>query len=265
MITKIAFWRKVKENCSSKFFSPKNGCNGIDCDLCPVKSQDMCDLCYVEKNFKKALAYANKQIKIHESKSKKKLKIDLSPFLKKETARLKAEKENTAVKTDVRDMKNVVKDEVGISQIDVINAEGDLSVNPNQYIKPDPTPLDIAKMIRDNNYGCYGLKWLDCNKCPFDDANDCSKPETIDTYISDHSVDPNKKVEPVIEPILPDVVYVVTDDEIKKCKTEKLDFKVIGGKLVAGILAISRPFDYFEIYKTLADAVRVAEEKWSVK
>ena len=249
-MTKIAFWRKVKENCGTTVLSPKNGCNGIDCDLCPVKSQEMCDLCYVEKNFKKALAYANKQIKIHESKSRKKVKIDLSPYMKKETARLKAEKKKPAVKTDVRDMKNVVKDET-----------------VKESLKVDPTSLDIAKAIRDNDYKCGGLNGFGCGTCflsPISCGNGERGKTLIDAYISDH-----EKVGPVMpEPIkfsdnVPAFVYMVTEKAIKKEKAIAfLQRKTESGIVERIVFDYGGEHTFENCYKTLADAVGVAEKMW---
>ena len=236
-MTKIAFWRLAKKNCDKH----KNGCNGVDCDLCPVKSELMCYLCYKDININDCLAYANKQIKIHESKTKK-----------------------PAVKTDVRDMKNVVKDETVKESLTV-----------------DPTPLDIAKAIRDNGYNCVSLRTIDdaCSVCPFDSLTDCGsgreegtesfkfRKTLIDTYISER-----EKVEPVIpEPIkfsdnVPVYVYMVTDKAIKKEKAIAfLQRKTESGIVERIVFDYGGEHTFENCYKTLADAVKVAEEKWGVK
>ena len=61
--------------------------------------------------------------------------------------------------------------------------------------KPDPTPLEITKAIRDNNYVCHGFK---CLQCPLKDSDGgCGsgvtngssrllRKQLIDSYIAEH-------------------------------------------------------------------------------
>jgi hypothetical protein len=266
-----------------------------------------------ETKVKKAEAY----IKRHESKTKK-----------------------PSVKTDVRDMANVVKD-----------------VTVKESLKVDPTPLEIAKMIRDNEYGCH--KIVLCDKCPIEKipcGNSATTKEhfdirkkAIDTYISEH-----EKVEPIgnteklksvilkkvvcidnnlcdimltvgkeyvvlgehngffyikendcnngdilhksrfitteeyakrvniqdVEPVMPEpisieelrkmicfkdeyIYYFNRDEKIGRVNTKHIyEMRITGKHIVMLCGTIVEAENY---YKTLADAVRVAEEKWSKK
>lgn len=186
----------------------------------------------------KVLQLATAYIKRHESKTKK-----------------------SAVKTDVRDVENVVKDGTVKESLTV-----------------DPTPLEIAKMIRDNKYNC-NLDFFECSKCPLKPQYfHCLKDRKtlIDTYISDHSVDTNKMVEPVMpEPISIEelrkmicfkdeyIYYFNCDEKIGRVNTKHIYEMRITGKHV--VMLYGNIVEAENYYKTFADAVRVAEKKWGVK
>ena len=78
-MTKIEFWRKVKENCEDR---DSNGgvCWGSPCEICPYNLTEDCTQCALKStginrfNKKETLAFAEAYIKRHESKSKKKPK-----------------------------------------------------------------------------------------------------------------------------------------------------------------------------------------------
>lgn len=154
-MTKIAFWRKVKENIEQGNY----GCIMIKCEgnmdnggeMCPLDfdSPD-CLICRRSHSSKKTLALAEAYIKRHESKSKKKDHI-LDTTKKVE--------EPKPIKT------------VGIDNSDVTLAQH------------KPTPLEIAKMIRDNGYSCIYKNFDDCRVCPFIKLG-CghSNPEHIESF-----------------------------------------------------------------------------------
>jgi hypothetical protein len=70
MMTKIEFWRKVKENCENGNW----GCMDVRCKNCPIIEDS--DICKIAKNScetEQALALAEAYIKRHEQESKKKV------------------------------------------------------------------------------------------------------------------------------------------------------------------------------------------------
>ena len=205
-----------------------NTCSNVSCEDCFLDLERSC-----ANKKEKAASY----IKRHESKKKVK------------------------VKTDVRDVENVVKDRT-----------------VKESLKVDPTPLDIVKNIKAKDYVC---RWSSdiCKICPIRNeitqqlSCGLNRKTLIDTYISEHEkVEPVGNTDkPVIEPLkfddpVPEYVYMVTDKAIKREKVVSF----LQTKDTFKITELIR-FDYggehtFEnCYKTLADAVKVAEEKWSVK
>lgn len=268
-MTKIAFWRKVVDVCGKSKKKETGVCYAYVSGACtckddsPAKVNGRCDMAmdmYICKGRKKdVIAYANSQIKIYESKTKK-----------------------PAVKTDVRDMKDKTAENAKCNRCAKFTTckrkEKDLSIflTCDGYAEkmPDPTPLEIAKAIRDNGYVCVRLTpTLYCHNCVLKNPN-CSinRKQQIDTYISDHSVDPNKKVEPVMpEPIkfsdnVPVYVYMVTEKAIKKEKAIAfLQRKTESGIVERIVFDYGGEHSFENCYKTFADAVRVAEKKWSVK
>jgi hypothetical protein len=282
----------VKGNGDCKYL---DGCRGCSCEK-------LCGHRQVAFKDSERLKYATAYIKRHESKSKK-----------------------PAVKTDVRDMKNVVKDETVKPVYNDPNYHH--TVDPNEKkvesvttttpsdgmtINPDPTPLEIAKAIRDNNYYCGDLKWLHCEKCCFyiKGKDDClcdngKNKKYIDTYISDH-----EKVEPQtvkafegchalngnecmnympcgleacpaykekVDPVMP---TPFTIEELRACmkidmwvyyfndKVARINLKNIhtisASRSEISLISTAEISNATDYYKTLADAVRVAEEKWKV-
>lgn len=164
-MTKIAFWRKVKENCEKNKIVP---CTGIYDSDCPYGTGSKeCKMCE-GGNGKEALAYAEAYIKRHEQKCKKRL-------IPKYTADVQPD-------TTGSELKKIVM----------------------KPAKPDPTPLDIAKAIRDNGYNCNVLpNHSSCfdMRCPMSGNGGCGyshnvenvdkeckdlRKQLIDNYISSH-------------------------------------------------------------------------------
>ena len=85
-------------------------------------------------------------------------------------------------------------------------------------IKPantDPTPLDVAKIIRDKNYLCGSID--DCDNCPIRASelnSSCveNRKEKIDSYISSH-----EKIEPVCEHLVGDLCGNAFETCDKEC------------------------------------------------
>jgi hypothetical protein len=152
---------------------------------------------------------------------------------------------------------------------DAVCAEGEMpKVDPIKYI--DPTPLDVAKAIKNNKYK-YNCTYIrtGCSHCKAVlfciDRGKCSK-DKVDSYIAEHN-----KSKPIIEPIkfsdnVPAYVYMVTDKAIKREKVIAFLQRKTESAIVERIV-----FDYggehsFEnCYKTLDEAVAVAKKQWSVK
>ena len=148
----------------------------------------------------------------------------------------------------------------------------------------EPTPLEIAKIIKDNNYKCLGFVSR-CDICPLYAIEDCGnganiatqkerdlRKKLIDDYIAqhDHIVDKHEMVEP--KPIsfddpVPEYVYIVTNYGVlrkevvqfvhQRYKTQKPDMFIltVGGNTMS--------FD--DCYRTLEEAVIVAKKQWGVK
>jgi hypothetical protein len=280
-MTKIESARRIVEQ--------NGGCNNIiGCAYCCCK-HDLYVSCRYTAESGDRLKFAKAYIKRHESKTKKKLKIDLSPYMKAESKKL-------AVKTDVRDVENVVKD-----------------VTVKESLKVDPTPLDIVRNIKAKDYVC---RWSPdiCKICPIRNeitqqlSCGLNRKTLIDTYIAehDHTKDKVEKVEPchalngkecmsdmpcgkndcpayelrmnpepVIEPILIEelrkmicskdeyIYYFNRDEKIGRVNTKHIYEMRITGKHI--VMLCGNIVEAENYYKTLADAVRVAESKWGVK
>ena len=182
-MTKIAFWRKVKENCEKNKIVP---CTGIYDSDCPYGTGSKeCKMCE-GGNGKEALAYAEAYIKRHEQKSKKRI-------IPKYTADVQPDTTGSELKKIVMKPANT-----------------------------DPTPLEIAKMIRDNGYviNCKDFSPnLACGSCTTDFCDHILSREKarasikkIDDYISSH-----EKIEPVCEHLVGDLCGNAFEDCNKEC------------------------------------------------
>jgi hypothetical protein len=177
MMTKIEFWRKVKENCENGNW----GCMDVRCKNCPIIEDS--DICKIAKNScetEQALALAEAYIKRHEQKSKKKDHIEDKPEKVESTAvsyepcvscrnnhGLCSTKERTAN----------VKNCVSYEPIDIEKNYFKKKVEEPKPVQ-EPTPLDIAKMIRDNGYSCLGLI-KNCPPCPLWGKGGCGTSDKI--------------------------------------------------------------------------------------
>lgn len=148
----------------------KGDCRGIQCTDC--FRVNFCDNEEIttEERMKRQFADATAYIKRHEDKSRKKA----------------ANKIKNAFQSD--------KISIGV---DLASGESKTIVQETK----DPTPLEIAKMIRDNKYNC-NLDFFECSECPLKPQYfHCLKDRKtlIDTYISehDHVEDKSEMVEPV--------------------------------------------------------------------
>ena len=244
---------------SARIIERLKGCSGsnIDCTYCfNLKKCDEVDYHYSGNEI---IGYAAAYIKRHESKTK--------------------------VKTDVRDITNVVKDET-----------------VKESLKVDPTPLEIAKahviklICVDNQKGgdylTIGKEYelLEESDFFYNVKNDkgytgsyLKKEFTSPAeYLKDHSVDV-KKVEPVgnsDKPVMPEpisieelrkmicfkdeyVYYFNRDEKIGRVNTKHIYEMRITGKHIMMLCGTAVEAENY--YKTLDEAVRVAESKWGVK
>lgn len=170
--------------------------------------------------------------------------------------------------------------------------------------KDNPTPLDIAKAIRDNGYRCVGLTEVECKDCPLCDYNCGSGIKTnvnlrskqlIDDYIKanepvcEHLVgdlcgnafencdkeclanSELKKPEPVIEPIkfddpVPEYVYWTEDSRIERVASASFYATKERDNINAFVKdVVGRTYNLENCYKTLDDAVAVAKKNWGLK
>jgi|GEM_PF-4467438 len=182
-MTKIEFWRKVKEN--------GGGCYSIRCNECPYsKKGDGCTRpdCKTKK-------YAESYIKRHEQKCKKK------DHIRDTTKKV----ESTAVSYEpcvsCRNNHGLCS-----TKERTANVKNCVSYDPiikKKVEEPKPveehTPLEIAKMIRDNGYVCLYI-WNCRKQCPISNSKTgqsyCStnRKKLIDDYISANEPKPVKTV-----------------------------------------------------------------------
>jgi hypothetical protein len=168
-----------------------------------------------------------------------------------------------------------------------------------------PTPLEIAKMIRDNGYKCVGLDNFMCCECPIYEQN-CKNEviaNLIDNYIAENT--PCKHLfqdscmgedkcdnlncpaygtepQPIkFEDPMPEYVYTITEYGIFRFTALRFESEKAKGK--DGTITKKEKVVAFEgqkeidgtneevtidiesCYRTLEEAVKVAEKKWSAK
>lgn len=259
-MTKIAFWRATLINCNTK--AKKPFCGSESCGNCPYEGSHSCllnddnnDIFNKRKEMKKL---AEAYIKRHEQKSKKRI-------IPKYTADVQPDTTGSELKKIVMKPAN-----------------------------PDPTPLEIAKMIRDNGYviNCKDFSPnLACGSCTTDFCDHILSKEKarasikkIDDYISSHEkIEPacehlvgdlcgnafetcdkeclaNSEIlkpEPVIEPIkfqLPKIAFVVFADGIG-VRSKNFTIDSDGNLTHSGCLC----------YDNIDKAVAVAKKNWGLE
>ena len=313
---KIDFWRLVKANCEND----NVGCCGLPCKQCPLdaKNIELCDICSEAEHIKEALAYANKQIKRHEGKSKKRIiptkyTADVQPdktgavlnkivTLPKEKPEIKStiqcykcisvqtckrkEKELSILPACDGYISNESMNYIHTVDPNEKKVESVLTTTPSNGITTidmsNPTPLDIAKAIRDNGYRCESLtKNCFMYSCPFGLSSEPECPKKnrdiakriIDDYIAQHDhiedklemVDP-QPTEP--KPIsfddeVPEYVYHFNGTTIRRVWVEYYSKEKSSAITVTVVVAKDKHRCLLEeCYRTPEEALAVALKRW---
>ena len=244
--TKIEFWRKVKENAKCHLA----GCAGFICDdSCKlVYASETCGICKSNNRAHEALVLAEAYIKRHEQKSKK--------------------------KNHIRDAKKKVDSDIEKLKKDYVK---------NLKSVEEPTPLEIAKMIRDNKYK-FDCKYNetgcgDCKASGFCDTGGFCQKNVIDDYISanEPTVKENLSVpQPIkFEDPVPENVYAPAEDCIRFYNVIEYVLKKrkrLESSTDEFLIYLRNPrtndtlwIDARECYRTPEEALQVAKKIWEVE